>query len=445
MQNNEAFIAHLGNIRPIEGADKIKVASVILNNVPITQVIVGADTQENTPVVYFDANLALEDDFILAIDKLSPDFGKADFNGIGKYLAKGNRVKAVKLRGTISNGLVINVDKISQIFKGFDTKSEGYSFTEINGVKVCHKWLPPTTNRISTNGEHKNKKKRFSRIIPDQFHFYVDTAQLLRNLQDISPDDVGSISRKIHGTSAIASRALVLRKLSILDKIAKFIGVQVNDKEYTDLYASRTIIKNESPNPGGFYNSDIWTNVGSKNFAGKLHDGETVYYEIVGYIPGTQKMIQKGYDYGNKPGECSIAVYRITMTSPDGTVTSLDWNAMKERCKELNVPMVQEFYYGKLKDMYPSFNGVLNHWANPPWNEEQIQVWRTKFVEKLKEDFLEKDVWDNLGKKVPDEGIVLRIEGLGIRVYKLKSERFFTYESAAREAEVVDIEAQESI
>jgi hypothetical protein len=152
-------------------------------------------------------------------------------------------------------------------------------------------------------------------------------------------------------------------------------------------------------------------------------------------------MIQKDYDYGNKPGNYSIAVYRITMTSPDGAVISLDWNAMKERCRELNVPMVQEFYYGRLRDMYPSFN----YRDNPPWTEEQIQVWRTKFVEKLKEDFLEKDVWDNLGKKVPDEGIVLRIEGLGIRVYKLKSAKFVMHESAAREAEVVDIEDQESI
>ena len=31
MENNTAFVAKLGNIRPIEGADKIKVASVMLS------------------------------------------------------------------------------------------------------------------------------------------------------------------------------------------------------------------------------------------------------------------------------------------------------------------------------------------------------------------------------------------------------------------------------
>lgn len=431
MNNNEAFVCKLGNIRPIEGADKIVVADVILKDVPITQVVVGVETQENTPVVYFDANLALDENFVLAIDRLSPDFGKPDFRGTGGYLAKGGRVRCIKLKGQISNGLAIEAWKLHQLtpLGGKDPIfNEGSSFTEINGIPVCHKWLPPRRQGNTVRGEHKNAKKRVSRVIPDQFRFYVDTAQLLRNLHEISPTDVGSISRKVHGSSFICSRSLVLRKLSVIDKVAKFFGAKVAEREYDDLFASRSVIKNDAAGEG-FYKVDIWTEVGKKFFAGKMHEGETIYGEVFGYLPGCESMIQKGYDYGCKPGDYGIQVYRITQTSPDGSVSSLDWAAMKQRCVELNVPMVQGFFYGRLCDKYPSI--------------PQDENWHNEFANALKAEFLEKDVWDNLGKKVPDEGIVLRIEGLAIRVYKLKSEKFFAHESKAKEEEVVDIEEQE--
>lgn len=428
MDNNKAFIATLKNVRPIAGADNIDLADLTLDGVTLAQLVVGKGTPDGLRVVYFDANMALSDEFIDAIDRTSPDYGKDDFKSIGTYLAKGNRVRCIKLRGVISNGLMVEEDRFERAIGSIKDLPEGYSFLEFNGFEVCHKWLPPVKKAPRNNKEHKGQKKRVSRVIPDQFRFYVDTAQLLRNLHEISPEDVISVSRKIHGTSAICSNALVLRKLTLRDKVAKLFGVKVQDKEYAYLYASRTVVKNDAEGTG-FYGVDVWSVIGKKYFEGKLHQGESVYYEIVGYLPGTQSMIQGGYDYGNRPGDCSIAVYRITETSPDGSVSSLDWAAMKERCVELQVPMVQEYYYGKASAMYPAI----------PIDDE----WRANFANALAFDYLEKDVWDNLGKKVPDEGIVLRVEGLGIRVYKLKSQKFFKHESDAREAEELDIEAEE--
>jgi len=298
-------------------------------------------------------------------------------------------------------------------------------------MKICHKWLPPSTKGNNPrSGEHKNQKKRVSRVIPDQFRFYVDTKQALRCINEISPDDVGSISSKIHGCSYICSKSLVLRKLSIRDKIARFLGVKVQDKEYDYLYASRSVIKNDSEGTG-FYKVDIWTDLGKKYFEGKLHDGESVYGEVVGYLPNSTSMIQGGYDYGELPGSYGVYVYRITQTTPDGAVVSLDWNAMKARCAEIQVKMVKEYFYGRLKDKYPEI----------PVDEN----WHKNFVEALQKEYLEKDVVGNLCKKVPDEGVVLRVEGLGIRVYKLKSLKFLNHESVAREEEVIDIEDQESV
>ena len=183
--------------------------------------------------------------------------------------------------------------------------------------------------------------------------------------------------------------------------------------------------------PNSFYPTDIWSESGKKYFEGKLAKGETAYYEIVGYLP-SGSFIQKNYDYGCKPGEYKIAVYRITKTSEDGHVIEYGWQAMKERCVELGVEHVQEFYFGKAKDLYPQLS-VSEHWHE-------------NFLTNLRKDYLEKDCWDNLCKKVPDEGVVLRIEAISVQPFKLKSEKFFLNESALAEDDTnVDIESTEAV
>lgn len=415
MDNNKAFRATLGNITPIEGATKIVCASVMLEGVPITQVVVGVDTVEGTKVVYFDSNMCLSDTFI------------ADYPELKTYLAKGNRVRCIKLRGTISNGLAVEESKFAKY-----TNNLPDSFTHIGTMEICKKWVPEVPQQGSRNskmGKAKNAKKP-SRVIPEVFNFHVDTQQLARNLHKIHPNDVISISRKIHGTSAICAYVPVKKPLTFVEKIAQKFGLNIKDSVYDYLYASRTVIKNATD--GVF--TDLWTTVGKEHFLGKLNKGETVYYEIVGYMPGTTTFIQKNYDYGCKPGDHRIAVYRITQTNEDGVVFEYGWAAMKERCKELNVPMVEEYYFGRA-DWVTDFGSYTG---------DCVSEWHIDFIECLKNEYLEKDAPDNLCKKVPDEGIVLRVEAKDITVFKLKSERFFLNESTSKDNGEVDIEEQET-
>ncbi len=429
--NNTAIIAKLGNLTKIEGADNIIQASVIVNDIPLTTVVVGIETQENTPVIYFDSNLSIDQDFIELIDKQNPKFGSENFKGLGTYLAKGNRVRAIKLRGCVSNGLAVEVSTLWNICTAVELERmvEGYEFTELNGKTICKKWLPPVRNSQSRGNKETKGNKKVSRIIPELFKFHIDTEQLVKHMHEINPEDVISISRKIHGTSAICSYNKVLKKLSFVEKIFKTLKFPVINTEWEYLYASRTVIKNDAISTG-FYSVDIWTRAGEDHFKNKLHKGETVYFEIVGYLPLTSKFIQKTFDYGCKVGEYKIAVYRITSTNEDGIVHEYSWAAVKERCKELNVPMVQEYYFGRAKDLYPELNTA--------------EHWHQNFIANLRRDYLEKDCNDNLCKKVPDEGIVLRVEAKDIQVYKLKSEKFFAYESKAKEdVNNIDLEEQE--
>ncbi len=400
MENNVAIKAKLGNIKKIEGADKIVSADIILGNVPISTVVVGVDSSEGQDVVYFDSNLSLSDKFL------------EDNPSLKTYLAKGNRVRCVKLRGVISNGIAVSVD----VFTKYIDKVPA-SFTSLGGVEICKKWVPvyPTVSRSNKVGKAKNAKKE-NIVIPELFNFHIDTQQLIRNLHKVSPNDVISISRKVHGTSAIVSHTKIKNKQSFIDKL-----LRRNETKWGYLFASRTVVKNSD---GGVHD-DLWTTVGQQ-FVGKLHKGETVYYEIVGYFPGTNTYIQKGYDYGCAVGEYKIAVYRITTTNDDGMVTEYSWASMKERCKELNVPHVYEFFFGRALELVP-----------------MCENWGVEFAKYLKNTYLEKNAWDNISKKVPDEGVVIRVEAKDITVFKYKSEAFFLQESQAADAGEIDTEAVE--
>jgi hypothetical protein len=428
MENNKAFCAYLKNIQPIAGADRIVQADIVLNNIKITQVVVGKDTIEDTMVVYFDSNMCLTDEFITFIDKQSPEYGTEGFSSLGEYLGKHNRVKVVKLRGVISNGLAVEATKFRKLY--LPNMEEGFSFTELNGHKICSKYLPPAKT-LMVQGKKGKKVKATSKMVPDQFHFHIDTDQLLRNVNKLNPGQIISISRKVHGTSAIVSNCLVKRPLTLTEKIRKVFGGPVEYRVYDYIYASRTVIKNEAMTDG-FYGTDLWTKVGKDNFVGKLHKGESVYYEIVGYAPGTQTMIQKGYKYGCSEGQYKIAVYRITMTNADGIVTELGWSAVKARCLELQVPMVEEYYFGGI-DHYMKLPNIGESYT--------VEMWRTDLIAQMKLQYLEKEAPDCDNN--PDEGVVIRIEGLNIEAYKLKSEKFLLKESKAKDEGTVDIEDEE--
>ncbi len=235
----------------------------------------------------------------------------------------------------------------------------------------------------------------------------------------------------IHNSSFISSNCLVKRKLNILERVAKKF-FKIDDKQYESVAASRTVIKSGNSN-AGFYKVDIWSEITKEYFANKLHTGETVYGEVYGFLKNTSSPIQKSgkytWNYGCKEGEYKIAVYRITSTGMDGNVHEYSWQAIKERCKELNVPMVEELFYGRTCDIFPEI--VVD------------ENWHKNFLEALKKKYLNKIAENCIGKP-HQEGIVLKVESSGIKVYKLKDENFLIESRAVKETdEVVDIEEQE--
>lgn len=406
--NYQATVVEISNKYDLPGLDNLKGTNIFGN-----QVLIGKDTEIGTIGIYFPLESQLGEEFCIKNDLIR----RKDENGkvLGGMFDANRRVRAIKLKGNPSMGFWIPISSLS-VAGVKKLPDVGESFNLIEGIDISKKYVSARNKSGNSGLPNKKQMKRYkiSRIVDNQFRFHFDTLQFGKNAHRLQWEDIISITWKFHGTSAIASR--VLAKMTDVSRLKHWmvdhcLGSYKIDYDY--LYASRQVIKNSKTCGLHFYGHDLWTDVGSSTFGGKLHKGETVYYEIVGYVNG-QKMIQKGYDYGCAVGTCKPYVYRITMTNVDGVVTELPFPLLKERCVQLGASPVEEIFYGKVEDFIPydpsRYAGVM------------LQEHLVKTCVSGQDSAFCKN-------KVPEEGVVVRKEGLVIESYKLKSFAFLKRET----------------
>ncbi len=265
----------------------------------------------------------------------------------------------------------------------------------------------------------------------------------------IKPNDLISITEKVHGTSTIHARVLCKQPLNWKQKIAKWLtGEEFNTYDY--LYSSRSVVKNRHYNKNvtaGYYGVDVWAEA-DKIIKPYLIKGMTIYAEIVGYLPNGG-YIQKDYDYGcevpsttNKfPDGASrshyiantdgthtkymhgkhfkILVYRITMTNVDGIVHEFSAREVQQYCEYVGLISVTQYYYGLAKDLYPELN--------------EAEHWSENFISKLANDkrfYMEMNS-PTCNNKVPHEGVVIKVENMKSEAFKLKCFAFLDKEGKA--------------
>lgn len=412
----------------VEGLDKLVKVTIFGNDV-LTQ----KDTDENALYLFFPAECQISSEYLSANNEYRHSNLNKQQGAKPGFFEDNGRVKAIKFKGVISTGYIAPLDTLLPLMdiKGF---KEGDEFTDVNGHNLCKKYKVVHQQATSTKESRYNKKlKRFNKLVPNQFRFHNDTSPLAKNLHQFKPEDIIVITDKWHGTSAIFSNVLINKKLSIKEKVAKWLGIDVVTTKHDNLYASRSVIKNQYINEEvtpGYYNEDIWKTV-HEEIKDKIEPGISIYGEIVGYLK-SGKMIQKGYDYacqlGQKPDEPLLlvrpepehkfVVYRITYTKPDGTVIEFSWQQIKNYCTKYSLETVKELYFGTL-------NAFVDDWG-----PETFFDWLTA-------NYLEKDCTYCVNK-VPAEGIVVRKDGQETySAYKLKAKRFFE-----RETKQLDEEAK---
>lgn len=416
--NYLARVVKLENPKKHPNADRLQIW-----NVNGYDIITDMSRKEGDICIYFPLECQINSDILSSLDLFS-DKELNSNKEVAGYVHRSGRVRAVKLRGILSEGMVLPyAEVLATIGIAYLDISEeahnfiGQEFDTLNGITICKKYIPVVSEpRSKGDGTHKQKGPKLNEfLLPGQFNFHYNTSKLQDNIWKFeNEEDVIVITDKWHGTSAVFSNVLTKRKLSFWERVKKFFGSNVPTTEYSKMYSSRTVVKsieNKFHIPeGGYYNSDIWGKV-FEDLKPVLFEGYTLYGEIVGYTG--DKMIQKGYDYGCKPGEHKFLVYRITETKQDGTVEEYSWDEIKSFCTEHGLQTVSELYYGRIKD----------YMFNSKYFGENA-----RFLDILKKDFLEKQCTYCVNK-VPAEGICVRNESGNKIAYKLKSNLFLEKES----------------
>ena len=413
--NYLATISRVKNVREHPNADKLN-----LGTVDGYTIVIGKEVKEEDLGIFFLAETQISDKFLSFCNLYRDrDLNKNKSFDPG-FFEKNRRVRAIKLRGIISEGFWIEIDKfmsfLADNYSGQGKIEEGTSFDTIGKDLFCNKYEKPV--KKTSQRKKEGKKSKISLIVDGQFKFHKDTEQLQRNMFRINKDDTLHISYKLHGSSGISGNLLV-KDMSFRGKIKRLFGI--NAAKYDNIYSSRRVIKNEGLNSKkgpGFYDEDIWGKA-NKIVSPHLDKGMTAYYEIVGYVGGeSSKMIQKDYDYGCKQGELDVYIYRITTTNVDGKVNEYSALQVQEWCKEKGLNAVPELYQGTLEEFYDEID----------YNDKD---WRDLALSRLKENFINcyKECY-MCNNKVPNEGIVIRKENtLGIEAYKLKNPEFLLRET----------------
>ena len=352
------------------------------------------------------------------------------------------------------------LDSVEYTGVDISTLLEGTVIHMLNGHEICCKYIPRRNPTHSTGGTGNRTRKKKVPVAP-LFAEHADTEQLAYNLSAFRPRDQIEISLKIHGTSQRTGYLPVLKgyKRTFWDWLFRHEGQPIYDYGYVS-GTRRTVLENYE---GGYYGDNAFRETHSKVFEGKLHKGETVYYEVVGFtdngtpIMGSSsnaKLNDKEFvkQYGDTtvfsygcarqpipavvkaPEMVEVApavpqsdmyVYRMTITNEDGDVVEYTPDFMRYRCEQMGVKCVPVFW-----------KGIID-----PEVEDAGEI-----IRQIAEQYY--DGPDPVGKTHVREGVVVRILNRPkFAAYKHKNFSFKCLEGIVKaNAEAPDMEeAQEEI
>jgi hypothetical protein len=169
-----AYITEIKNVRKHPDAHSLMIGECFGN-----QVVVGLTTKEDDIGVYFPSDGRLSQEFLKANDLV----GYTNEQGVrcGGFFDEKGKVRTQKFRGEKSDGYFCNLDSL--VFTGVNTSTltVGTTFTEINGIKICEKYVTEKTCALRVG-----KKKITEKIKFPIFYEHPDTEQLAYNAASIN-------------------------------------------------------------------------------------------------------------------------------------------------------------------------------------------------------------------------------------------------------------------
>ena len=457
-----AYVTQLKNLRKHPNADRLQLGECFGNTVCVSLEYVDGQVG-----IYFPTDGQLSVEYAEHNNLLR----KKDENGnnVGGYMDPNKRnVTSIRLRGEKSDGLFMPLSSLDYCYPDIKGGAAamlniGDTIDVVNGHDVCTKYIPVRKSRGERTSEGNRTRKKKVPVAP-LFAEHADTEQLAYNLDAFRVGDEVEITLKMHGTSQRTGYLPVFsgEKKTFFQKLFRKPGTPI----YTWGYVSGTRRVVLDDFDGGFYGSNEFREQHSKTFEGKLHKGETVYYEVVGFTTAGQPIMgdasnkklndkefvkQYGkstvFSYGCSPtvlvcddtdgrnqkvvGQSDIYVYRMTMTNEDGNVVEYPPDFMRYRCEQMGVKTVPVFWRGIIPEN--------------PASADDPTIEPGEWIKNVAERFY--DGPDPIGKTHVREGVVVRITNKPkFCAYKHKNWYFKALEGIVKvEAEAPDMEEADGL
>lgn len=354
MNNNTAIIVRINKLEPLIFKDKegndIEADNIQLAKLFGTQVIVSKKVKEGDIMCYVDSNMRLLPDFL----KENNLYRHSEFNkdtSKSGFFEDNGRVKCIRIKGHVSDGFLFPVDYLNFAGKNFSETefiNNTIEFTEVDGIKICEKYVPPRQKQKGMGNRANSGRKAPS---SPMFVEHYDTGQFFRNQHIIPPQTICYIEEKIHGTSHRTGHVQIIEKPKGLKKLLLKLLLKTSlKKKYMYLNGTRRVVHIPRKEINSYHNNTMREEVLEKT-RGLLLKGEQIYLELFGFDTNGGA-IQGGFPYGCEPGEYRSCLYRVTMNNEDGKVVDYPREYVYKRAEELGFEkpyLFEKYYYSGTK------------------------------------------------------------------------------------------------
>ena len=303
-------------------ADRLELATVLG-----WQCVVEKDLYDvGDMVVYFPVDVILTEELEALI--FGPD---------PKIKLKKSRIRTIKLRGAISQGLVVPLSLITPVFSVLGT--EGKNIAKELGVT---KYEPVPSGGLKTSGGQQKKARECN----PAFKKYTNINHL-KNYPGALEGEYVYVTEKIHGTNFRCGYVPITG--NTFQRFWKRLKSKFTDGGIIDgyefVFGSHNVQlkdRSEAFHSKGFIEKNVYFRIVEKyDFKNKLKPGEVLYGEIYG------GNIQKNYNYGMGPN-VDLVVFDIMRHGE-----YVDFSTVLRKCLVMGFSVVPVIFAGK-------FDSTLN-------------------------------------------------------------------------------------
>ena len=435
-RNYSATVIRVPELRKAQNSDRL----YIIDKLGMTAIVDASWLDKvGELALIFPAEVQLSENYASRNNLYRHSELNVDHSQVG-YLEDNRRVRALKLRGNISNALVLPLHSLNigadKFVLSFEASyfSEGDVFDTVDGVELCRKYVVETKSAGLTRGEQQ-VKKAFKRVDETFLPMHFETGQWEREKHNVAEGTELIITQKLHGTSCRLANTVVKRQLTWIEKLAQKLGIAVRDHDYDLVAGSRKVIKDpNNPRQDHYYKKDVYTEA-LLEYGDVIPKNHVIYGELVGFVgdgEGAAKPLQAGHTYeaiADSPDprkRTQLYVYRVAIVTEDGELIDLSWNQVKAFCVRHGLQNVPELARMAKLDFFVEDFTELDFWA-----DQQATLTRGF------PGYTEVPVKLSAGGTGKDEGVVIRDEtGMVPVFYKFKNPSHYLYETAQLDAGV---------